>query len=258
MTARTDINDNGANRVETLASDYVLGLLNSSEMEAAEAEMLTNSELKAAIAAWQDKLQPLNDTATPVEPSTGLWSRIAADTQPLAQATVLPFQRPRNVSNTAQKTQARGWNAWSGAAIGAIAASLIFFAGPRLVNFQSLVNFQTQPSRSAVAILLSPENKPGIMVEIYPGNRTVVVPLEQVSMPADRSLQVWTLIDPAKGPVSIGLMPELQTASLKLDGQAEVHAGQLYEISLEPRAGSPTGRPTGPVLFKGYATLSKL
>ena len=26
---------------------------------------------------------------------------------------------------------------------------------------------------------------------------------------------------------------------------------QLFEITLEPASGSPTGRPTGPVLFKG-------
>jgi anti-sigma-K factor RskA len=26
---------------------------------------------------------------------------------------------------------------------------------------------------------------------------------------------------------------------------------QLFEITLEPRTGSPTGRPTGPILYKG-------
>lgn len=30
-------------------------------------------------------------------------------------------------------------------------------------------------------------------------------------------------------------------------------AGQLYEITLEPSGGSPTGRPTGPIQVKGFA-----
>jgi anti-sigma-K factor RskA len=29
---------------------------------------------------------------------------------------------------------------------------------------------------------------------------------------------------------------------------------QLFEITLEPAGGSPTGRPTGPILFKGNTT----
>jgi anti-sigma-K factor RskA len=28
---------------------------------------------------------------------------------------------------------------------------------------------------------------------------------------------------------------------------------QFFEITLEPAGGSPTGRPTGPILFKGNA-----
>ena len=28
---------------------------------------------------------------------------------------------------------------------------------------------------------------------------------------------------------------------------------QLFEITLEPATGSPTGRPTGPILYKGLA-----
>ena len=31
---------------------------------------------------------------------------------------------------------------------------------------------------------------------------------------------------------------------------------QLFEITLEPATGSPTGRPTGPVLFKGNTSLA--
>jgi anti-sigma-K factor RskA len=31
---------------------------------------------------------------------------------------------------------------------------------------------------------------------------------------------------------------------------------QLFEITLEPRSGSPTGRPTGPIIAKGLTARS--
>ncbi|MGL4241116.1 MAG: anti-sigma factor, partial [Beijerinckiaceae bacterium] len=31
-------------------------------------------------------------------------------------------------------------------------------------------------------------------------------------------------------------------------------AGHLFEITVEPPGGSPTGRPTGPILMKGLAS----
>ena len=33
---------------------------------------------------------------------------------------------------------------------------------------------------------------------------------------------------------------------------------QLYEITLEPEGGSPTGRPTGPIIAKGLAAAQNI
>ena len=64
---------------------------------------------------------------------------------------------------------------------------------------------------------------------------------------------VWTLPDADTGPVSLGTLgmaadTRLAGPELPLPG-----AGQLYEITLEPAPRSPTGRPTGPILAKGFA-----
>ncbi len=236
--------------MDMLAGDYVLGVLSPDEMREVEQKMTKMPALKTAIIAWQERMLPLNDTADPVAPTPLLWSKIQ---QQIAEpeTNIVPFKQP--VMQTKPKAGfANSLVNWRSAAIGAIAASLVLIAGTGLFNRQSV------PQRSAVAVLLSADAKPGAMVEIYPGNRTVVVPLGAIPVPSDRALQVWTLIDPAKGPLSIGLMTESVKADLRLEGQSEVREGQLYEISLEPRTGSPTGRPTGPVLFKGYASLNKI
>ena len=59
-------------------------------------------------------------------------------------------------------------------------------------------------------------------------------PLQADQIPADRSVQVWTLIDPATAPRSRGLV----------------------EVTLEPACGSPKDRPPGKVLYIGRAVMA--
>jgi anti-sigma-K factor RskA len=83
--------------------------------------------------------------------------------------------------------------------------------------------------------------------------RTDFVALQAIRAPEGKSLQLWTLWDRARGPVSVGLMQELRNAELRLDGLPGATVEQLFEVTLEPAGGSPTGRPTGPILMKGNA-----
>ena len=57
-----------------------------------------------------------------------------------------------------------------------------------------------------------------------------------------------------RGPVSVGLMDQARTLQLSLKDLPPPGPDQLFEITLEPAGGSPTGRPTGPVLMKGTAS----
>jgi anti-sigma-K factor RskA len=105
-----------------------------------------------------------------------------------------------------------------------------------------------------IAVLLNESDAtPGAIVEAFADDSVRLVPLEQFDVPSGQVLQVWTLPDPQTGPVSLGTFAD--PASIRLSGPdlPAPNAGQLYEITLEPSPGSPTGRPTGPVLVKGYA-----
>lgn len=57
-----------------------------------------------------------------------------------------------------------------------------------------------------------------------------------------------------RGPVSVGLIDRARRASFTVPSYP-ARSQQLYEITLEPAGGSPTGRPTGPVLMKGLAAI---
>ncbi|WP_204309402.1 anti-sigma factor domain-containing protein, partial [Enterobacter cloacae] len=69
-----------------------------------------------------------------------------------------------------------------------------------------------------------------------------------------RALQLWTLWDQARGPVSLGVLPPGGSVRLPPERLGTIGSGQLFEITLEPEAGSPTGRPTGRILFIGRAS----
>src|SRR3989442_2452755 len=76
----------------------------------------------------------------------------------------------------------------------------------------------------------------------------VTRPLVNVSLEANRALELWAL--PGSGaPRSLGL--------ISASGATVVKKGKVLEgatglaVSLEPAGGSPTGAPTGPVLYVG-------
>jgi anti-sigma-K factor RskA len=105
-----------------------------------------------------------------------------------------------------------------------------------------------------VAVLISEDAmQPGAIVEAFADDSVRLVPLDRFEVPEGRVLEVWTLPDPATGPVSLGTFNNPQTINLAGPDLPPPTSGQLYEITLEPSGGSPTGRPTGPILVKGFA-----
>ncbi len=76
-----------------------------------------------------------------------------------------------------------------------------------------------------------------------------VTPLQPVAIGANNSLQLW-LIPAGQQPVSLGLLNVHETTQLKLAAR-DTLKNAVIAVSLEPQGGSPTGQPTGPVLYSG-------
>lgn len=226
------------------AGEYVLGLLDPAAAPQIEQQLRSEPAMRAAVARWRERLLELDGTVLDVPPSSSLWARIEASLsgQPSAAARAIP--RSGVLQGLWGSLPVWRTAGLAGAALSA-ALALALLVVPRTA----------QPV--VIAVLLSSDAKPGAIVEVFDGNRTVVVPLVEIPVPEGRALQVWTLPDPAKGPVSLGLLPAAQRASLDGHALPSPRQDQLYEITLEPRSGSPTGRPTGPILFKGFATAPR-
>lgn len=228
---------------DALAGEYALGLLTPEDAANFERRMTADRDLAASAARWRDRLHELDAVAAPVPPSSDLWSRIES------RLDAAPAE-PESVAVRAPSPFARIWRnlaLWRGVGLAGAAASVA------LAVALSVTSFSGARTPTVIAVLMSPDGSPGAVIDVYADGSALVAPLSDVKPPADRALQVWTLPDPAGGPVSIGLMREARLAHLAPAALPPPKARQLYEITLEPITGSPTGRPTGPILFKGYA-----
>ncbi len=140
---------------------------------------------------------------------------------------------------------------WRGASFAGAAASLM------LAIAVGLLAGRATPQPVIIAVLQTDGALPGAIVEAFGDGSIVVVPLRDIEVPPGKALEVWTLYDKQRGPVSLGLIDRAERARFQTHN-LPAREDQLYEITLEPATGSPIGRPTGPVLMKGLASAPRI
>ncbi len=223
----------------TLAAEYVLGLLDAAARAEAERLLRADASFAQEVEAWRMRMSDFDRTAEASPPPEALWNSIERD-----------LSRP--IENEAQPAGwfSRLWGslpAWRAVGLAASAAAVLLAIG---FGFALREAARTP---ALVAVLVDGD-RAGAVVHVFNDGRAVLLPLTSIPVPSDRALQVWTLPSRERGPVSVGLMQQARTLQLTLDNLPATRAEQLFEITLEPKGGSPTGRPTGPILFKGLAS----
>ncbi|MER2537093.1 MAG: anti-sigma factor [Rhizobiaceae bacterium] len=225
------------------AGDHVLGLLDEAETARIEADMRTDPLLREAVDAFAARMAALDMTARPEAVAAGMWERIAARIAETAQEPAVDTGRV--LAFPAAKARGR-----LGGRL-ALAASLAAALG---VGYLGGWLTARPPAAPVVVVILdTPQNTPGAVFEAYADNSVRILPLEDFAVPAGKIMQVWTLYDQAVGPVSLGTLARSEVVVLGGRSLPAPEAEQLYEITLEPAPGSPTGKPTGPILVKGFA-----
>jgi anti-sigma-K factor RskA len=99
---------------------------------------------------------------------------------------------------------------------------------------------------------LAPSDAPApvFLVRVAPDGQAVVVAAGAPAPPTGRALELWALTPGSSTPVSLGLLEPTGQRHLTVPNRA----GTQLMVSQEPVGGSPTGQPTGPVLYKGTLT----
>lgn len=217
------------------AGEYVLGTLDKAASEQLEARLATDDALRLEVYRWQDRLLPLTGQIVSIEPRPSLWEGIAARLPGVAPA--------RAAANDPLWRSLRRWRAT--AAFG-LAASLAL---------ATLLTLRTpsEPPERYLTLLQAPDSqRTGWIVEATAGERIRLVPVgAPEDVPPGKALQFWTKPQDAQAPTSLGLVRPGSSVDLPAARSPAIGAQQLFELTLEPAAGSPTGLPTGPILYVG-------
>ncbi len=225
--------------LDALAGEYVLGLLSGDEARLVERRVETETMLRQSVAFWQDRLLPLALTTKPVEPRSAQWASI--------ERALSTGKRSEIARRGVSFWDSLGFWRWASAA--AIAG---VFALASIILLRI-----AEPSQTFVAVLAAPDRSAGWIVHAEPGRPLQLIPLVDTPADPDRSFQFWTLVDKAQGPVSLGLVTPGRPLQVPASSLPGLIAGQLFEITSEPYGGSPVGRPTGAILWKGLAMRSR-
>ncbi|MEP7455463.1 anti-sigma factor [Phyllobacterium sp. SB3] len=226
--------------VPDLADDYVLGLLDDNELQAVESALLTDQAMQSAVSDSRERFLELDMTAKPASVPPEMWENISARLDKSADGThVLPVAANSNNGSF-----------WRRLALTASAASILLAAG-------LLWSLNNQPDPVVIAILLDDKGQAQALVEDFGDRSAKVTLLADFAVPEDKVMQVWTLPSKEMGPVSLGLLSTSSTAVLEGPNLPRPRLDQLYEITVEQSGGSPTGRPTGPILVKGYSKAAR-
>lgn len=223
--------------IDELAAAYVLGTLSAGRRREVQSRLPTDAALRDAVDAWEGRLLPLTALVEAVEPSPALWTRI--------EQAIAPRRAPVGVS---------AWRTWWSSLGFWRAVAATGFVAASVVAFLPTTGLFAPAAPQYMVVLVAPNGTaPGWVVQTSGADTLRLVPLGTTAVPEQRSLQFWTKADGWNAPVSLGLVQPGQPLEVKLDQLPPLVPNQLFEITLEPYNGSPTGRPTGPILYIGRA-----
>ena len=218
-------------RANALAAEYVLGTLRGRARERFERLARTDRALTDAVRTWEERLLPLAEQLPPIAPPVRVWAAI------LARIRGAPAARASLWSSLGL------WRALASASL----ATVVVLAAVLLKSAPEV------PQGALVVVLAGTDAKPVLVASADRLSRYLSVkPVARVELAADRTLELWMLPDGAN-PRSLGLISATGVARVALPAPADDALRNIpaLAVSLEPRGGSPTGLPTGPVLYSG-------
>lgn len=216
-------------------AEYALGLLTPDEHAAMGTRIRADRLLRSELGFWRSRFAGLDAQFAETPAPAAVWSRIER----------------RLFADTAR---AGWWNSlalWRGLSAAAAAIAVVAIG----IN---LATPRPDPNAFAAQLVaaLSAQGSNVQVVALY-NAQTGQVRLTTISGDAvpDKDYELWA-IEGANAPKSMGVIPINQRVDVpvKSDILAGFGPGVTLAISLEPKGGSPTGAPTGPVVAAGKAT----
>ena len=222
---------------DRLAAEYVLGTLAGPARRRLETLLPAHPVLRAAVAGWQARLQPLVANTPPVEPNKAVWTSL--------QSRLFADQRQAEPQRWWQ--QLGLWQSLSGMALAGVVGLGVMLTNPAPLAPPIIVVLAANADAGAGAVPAS------FVLSLNADGRTgVLKPVAAPTLQATQAFELWA-VPPSGAPRSLGLVSDSQGATLR---RADLLKGTAaFAVSLEPAGGSPTGAPTGPIVSVGKLQL---
>lgn len=221
-----------AERLDALAAEYALGTLPPRARRRLDTMARTQPAVAQAVRSWEYRLASLSEALPGMTPPPRVWSGV---------------QRRLGIGDTRERRSL--WSSvglWRG-------LSLASFALAFVLAVAVLRPLDDRAAESLVVVLAGPDARPALIATAGRGSRTLLVrAVAPVAPEPGRALELWALPE-GRDPQSLGVLPREGLARVTLPAAAgtALQTVPALAVSLEPAGGSPTGRPTGPVLYSG-------
>ena len=219
---------------DTAAAELALGVLDGEERAGALRRMIAEPAFAREVERWRDHFALLFAGVAAVRAPDGLFEKIKA-----------------RIGGTNAVVPIRRLNPWKPAALAASVAALLMTAVA--LRPVAPVPVASAPMIAAMALTDTTQSQPAL----YDADAGMVKMPGPMPIPEGRSAQLW-VIEGDQAPRPLGTFratgPGSYVAEAKIG--AVITPGTKLAITLEPLGGSPTGKPTGPVIASGL--LSKV
>ncbi len=236
-------------QLDRIAAEYVIGSLKGQGRRRFETMMMESYRVRMAVWSWEQQFAQLAMMIPDQAPADAVWQRIKAQ---IAASPESVETRTQSDDKPRFADRFMDWirQPWSMA----LTASVLLLVG--MLYWQS--NYPTQApqqyiAQQYVATFASESAEALWLVNISEDGQLRVTSQGDTLAPESNSYELWLLPADAAAPRSLGLLPatggRMQVQLDKALASAVAGAAGLA-ISLEPKGGSPTGAPTGPVLYQ--------
>lgn len=237
---------------DILAGEYVLGVLDADTRRQVESRIDREPGFAALVATWQSHFERWLLMPLPVQPSAHLWPNIRRQ---------LGWPAVESVDAKPGLWDSVGfWRGATGLALAASVAAIAFGLRrpePAPLPPPPVVVEQPTPSPTdvprPVTVLADDAGRTG-WVASFSGDRSRVemMPVPGDALPQGEAHELW-LIPEGQAPRSLGVVSGDQRHSIDIPDalQAEIAAGAILAITVEPAASIPHAAPTGPIVAKG-------
>jgi anti-sigma-K factor RskA len=222
---------------DKLAAEYVLGTLRGQARARFQSLMRYDGALRSVVKDWESRLTPLARAGTDIAPPERVW-------QALSERLAGEPRRPRWWESLAL---------WRGLAATGAAFALV-------LAIVTGVSPEAEPPMAMIAVMNDTQGRPAMTVS-WPSMQAVRdrpflrirVIQEHPVMAPGTEWELWMLPSGEGSPVSLGLITTDvdQVMELKPELAARIEGAWGIAMTVEPKGGSPTGKPTGPMVMKG-------